>query len=217
MADIRTSRIDHLKNSHVSNDGETITIVYETPNGNTRRLEMTPEMAASLTTGVQDAGRQSAARRKARGVDAHEPAIWTAERVFASHPVRGKIYLHVHTGGLRVIYDLPAASVATLVQDLSASLRTHAESNPGTDIDPSSGDVIPNTLTSNLLTPPISTTRMTDYPDGLAIEVGMLSDRDVQQRLRFPMFAETARTIIKALQEELARMGQTNANGAKPS
>lgn len=219
MADIRTSRIEILKNSHVSGDGETITVIYSTKNGNTQRLEMTPETAGALTGGLRDAARTSSEYRKARGIEPPLEQVWTAERVFASHPTRSKVLLHVHSGGIRQIFELPASEVASVVEDLSTSLRLHAQANPGTDTEPSSGDVIPSTLTLGLLTPPISTAGMTDYPDGLGMEIAMVTDGNTQSRLRLPMFADTARAIIEALQNHLNKMDDLSVTSkpAKPS
>jgi hypothetical protein len=209
MPDFRTLRIDALKKSNVSTDGSKITIVCENPKGATNLIEMTPETAAALVGGLRDACKIAAQNRAKAGIKTPLEQVWIAERVFATYPVRGKVLIHVQSGGMTQVFELPASEVATLVHELSDGLKTQGlddQTSHDTDMG-LTGAVIPSVLTLTLATLPIRTSSMTDYPDGLSIEMGLAYPPPLDsKKVRIPMFADTARALIGALQERLAKM-----------
>ena len=222
MPDFRTLRIDALKTSRVSGDGNAITVVCENQKGKTNLIEMTPETAAALVGGLRDACKKSAERRAKAGIEAPLEQVWTAERVFATYPVHGKVLLHVQSGGMTQVFELPSSEVATLVHELSDGLRAQGQDDPahhdiGTGVP--AGTVIPSVLTLSLATVPIRTMGMTDYPDGLAVEMGQIYPNDDSKRVRIPMFSDTARALIGALQERLSKIDGEGSTSSirKPS
>jgi hypothetical protein len=125
--------------------------------------------------------------------------------------------IHIRSGGVRHVFELPSAEVASLVQDLSDGLRAQHGQSAG-DNDMAHDVVLPSVLTLSLMTLPIATMEMTDYPDGLLIEIGMDTPGQELRHVRLPMFADTARAIIGALRDRLTKMGQlTPPTTPKPS
>jgi hypothetical protein len=134
--------------------------------------------------------------------------------IFVEYPARGIVKLRIKTDAGAREYVIPAAVAATLSLDLSAGGMPNHNTVPSQG---AASEVFPDTLTLPLVTEPIRTMAMTEYPEGLAIEMKMLLDEPGGgfQRVRIPMFADTARAIVGALQQRLDKLEQDGGTSGR--
>lgn len=222
MASVKTTtvRLHTLTQSHVSGDGNTITVSALSPNGSAIRITLSPEIAGVLMGGLRDACNKAHAYRTQGKPVTRLEDHWSVSRAFVAHPVPGVVRLHLDCNGVRQSFQMSSAEAATLSQDLSKSERTGAPPAPkdhGTGTQGPGPGQIPSVLPLPLVTEPIQTVSMTDYPDGLAVEMRMDTQAGEQfSRVRIPMFADTARALVGALQQRLGTIGQEEPPPIKP-
>lgn len=129
--------------------------------------------------------------------------------VTVEHLSRSLVRLRLKTEMGWKEYLIPAALAANISMDLTAG------GMPTNNAPPSRSDeqtVLPDTLTLPLVSDPIRTLSMTEYPDGLAVELKMVMDDagGAFQRVRIPMFAKTAEALIGAIRDRLDRLAREN-------
>lgn len=124
-----------------------------------------------------------------------------------SYPSRNLIKFRFKTEMGWHEYLVSPALAANISIDLTSSGLPSYSGEPtavsadGPSVVGSDGEVFPDTLTLPLVTEPIRIGQMTDHPDGFALELRMVLDTpDGEfQRVRLPMFSNTAKEMVKAL------------------
>jgi hypothetical protein len=134
-----------------------------------------------------------------------------ATKVTVEHPVHGVVNLSIMSEGIKRTFEMSSAEAATLALDLAPFQVAASGTAPSSNL--------PSVLPLPLVTGPVRTASMTDYPDGLAVELRMASHEKsgALQSVRIPMFADTARELIGALQERLDKIGQAGPSNASPT
>lgn len=223
MSQNKTLSLRAVIGSHVDPEGSKITISGPSATGATARINMTTETAAALVAGLVAASREANKIREANGkgpVDGVD--TWLVERAIVTFPTRDKAQLELRSGGVKHVFELRIQEAVTLGQDLNTVAAGRvSKSHPTVLRNETIGpEIYPTVMTLPLATEPISTASMTDYPDGLAVEMRIDSQTDDGSfgRIRIPMFADTARSLIEALRQRLSRLDEgSKSKDRKPS
>lgn len=212
MTKAKTITLRSVQSSQVSSKGGWITITVGTTLGSMVGIKLTPELASTFIAGLTDACRKA---NKIRDMSGGTPEdgldIWKIDRAIVESIPPSTLYLHLDSAGVRHVFQLTTAEGATLANDLGALQRSRQKStSPSSESAIPESETLPSVLELPLVTEPIQTASMSDFPDGLLLEARLDTQRPdgTFGRVRIPMFAQTARNVVGALQERLKRIGE---------
>lgn len=133
------------------------------------------------------------------------------EDIAVEFPVSGVVTLKIKTKKGWHAFTLNLAKASTMAFDMNAGLL--GPQAPANQPTPSTAHQmpLPDVLELPLVVEPIQTAEMSNYPDGLAVQLHMHQDFPMGafQKVRLPMFADTARALIGALEQRLSKMQPT--------